>query len=286
MNMQKWVKAVNTLGITAAVIMIYWVFAFLLVQVFGLKIFQQRITDMFGLSIIGILAVMAAALMLNIMLNLTRIAERGGTTEPTAGSKKTVWLFALSFPVLAALLFGGNHLSTLKKRDKMLADAAYIVQNQPPVSSYRFDYAHLQTLFRYLEQAGENVNAEGSGIRVVWVAPDTLNGRPVYLAIREPSDWDTDAVFVGEVGDSFTVMAPARKNKRNTVAKSDYRHHFSSEEQQYLNKVFAENGRDIRFNGYNGDYELFYPYQRNGKTIGVLWFTDSDRYGKLGSHSK
>ena len=284
MNMQKWVKAVNTLGITAAIIMIYWVFVFLLVEVFGLKIFQQRITDMFGFSIIGILAVMAAALMLNIMLNLTRIAERGGAAEPVASNKKSVWLFALSFPVLAALLFGGNHLSTLKKRDRLLTDAAYIVKNQQPVSGYRFDFAHLQTLLRYLKQAEDKVS--DADIHVAWIAPDTINGHPVYLTIVKRSYWDTDAVFSRAAADSFQVVLSNEEKTKHTVEKSDYHRRFPEKEQQYLDKVFAENGRDIRFNSRNGNYELFYPYQINGKTIGVLWFTDSDYYGKLGFTSK
>ena len=76
MNAKKLVKATNIIGMTAVVLLVYWVFVLILTSVFGLRIFREHITEIFAMSILGILAVMAGALMLNIMLNLTRIAER------------------------------------------------------------------------------------------------------------------------------------------------------------------------------------------------------------------
>ncbi|MGN7046385.1 peptidase, partial [Neisseria sp. P0001.S010] len=67
------------------------------------------------MSILGIFAVMAGALILNIMLNLTRIAERG-QEEESKGGRKILFLLLAVFPVLATLLFGGNYLTVQKKR--------------------------------------------------------------------------------------------------------------------------------------------------------------------------
>ena len=53
-------------------------------------------------------------------------------------------------------------------------------------------------------------------------------------------------------------------------------------EKEYLNQVFQHNSKHIRFEAENGSYELFYPYQYKNKTI-VLYFTDRQSYGKLGS---
>lgn len=97
MNMKKLVKLSNIIGIVSVLLLVYWVFAFILAQVFGLKVFREHITEMFAMSVLGIIALMAGALMLNIMLNLTRIAERNQETA-VAGGKKTAWLLLALFP--------------------------------------------------------------------------------------------------------------------------------------------------------------------------------------------
>ena len=85
MNAKKLVKATNIIGMVAVTLLVYWVFALILIQVFGLKVFREHITEIFLMSILGILAVMGGTLMLNIMLNLTRIAERGQEEEVRGG---------------------------------------------------------------------------------------------------------------------------------------------------------------------------------------------------------
>lgn len=64
--------------------------------------------------------------------------------------------------------------------------------------------------------------------------------------------------------------------------KIDFIKQTTQEEREYLNKVFKENYNKVKFSARNGRYELFYPYQKNGKRI-VLYFSDSQRYGKIGS---
>lgn len=76
MNAKKLVKATNIVGMVAVVLLVYWVFVLILSNVFGLKVFREYITEIFLMSILGIFAVMAGALILNIMLNLTRIAGK------------------------------------------------------------------------------------------------------------------------------------------------------------------------------------------------------------------
>ena len=76
MNKRTWVRTSNVIGIIAIVALIYWVFTFIAIQVFGLRVFKENLTEIFSMSILGILALMSGALMLNIMFNLTRIAER------------------------------------------------------------------------------------------------------------------------------------------------------------------------------------------------------------------
>lgn len=75
MNPKTLVKWSNRIGIFAIIALIYWVFVFIIIQVFGLRIFRHNLSEIFIFSVLGILAVMAGCLMLNIMLNLTQIAK-------------------------------------------------------------------------------------------------------------------------------------------------------------------------------------------------------------------
>lgn len=129
-DIRKLVKVSNIIGIISIVLLVYWVFAFMLIEVFGLKVFRENISQTFAMSILGIVALMAGALMLNIMLNLTRIAERGHDTVVKSGRKTIVLLLAL-FPLLAVLLFGDDWLSTRKKQQMLEQVAQQLVQQHP-----------------------------------------------------------------------------------------------------------------------------------------------------------
>ena len=142
MNPKQLVKLTNIVGIVSFILLIYWIFVFILVQVFNLKIFRQHLSEIFVLSITGIIALMAGALMLNIMFNLTRIAERGSETDSPKKGKKIILLMIFMFPVLAGVLFAGNHLS-LQRREQALQQAgqALVQQNVRGIQAaaqYRF----------------------------------------------------------------------------------------------------------------------------------------------------
>lgn len=76
MTSKKIVKLSNILCIISVIALCYWVFMFIVMNVFGLKVFRENLTETFYLSILGILALMFGALITNIMFNLTRIAEK------------------------------------------------------------------------------------------------------------------------------------------------------------------------------------------------------------------
>src|SRR5688572_19263516 len=115
MNNKTLVKISNIIGIASILLLVYWVFIFISITVFGLKVFRENLTESFYLSIVGILALMFGALIINIMFNLTRIAEnhnQNNNQESKQASKKLGVLFILSFPVIFVLLFGGDYLSS------------------------------------------------------------------------------------------------------------------------------------------------------------------------------
>jgi len=76
MNLKTLVKLSNVVAAISIVLLIYWVFVFISVEVFGLKIFRENISQTFGMSVLGILALMGGSLMINVMFNLTRIAQK------------------------------------------------------------------------------------------------------------------------------------------------------------------------------------------------------------------
>ena len=45
MNPKKLVKISNTIGAISIVLLIYWVFVFITIEVFGLKVFKENITQ-------------------------------------------------------------------------------------------------------------------------------------------------------------------------------------------------------------------------------------------------
>ncbi|WP_029410187.1 hypothetical protein [Treponema pedis] len=87
MTAKRIVKLSNVLCIISVIALCYWVFTFIVMNVFGLKVFRENLTETFYLSILGILALMFGALITNVMFNLTRIAEKHN--NDTADSKQT-----------------------------------------------------------------------------------------------------------------------------------------------------------------------------------------------------
>jgi uncharacterized membrane protein len=43
------------------VLLVYWIFAFVSIQVFGFKVFRENLTQIFAMSILGIFAVLGVA---------------------------------------------------------------------------------------------------------------------------------------------------------------------------------------------------------------------------------
>ena len=284
--MKKLVKATNIVGIAAVILLVYWVFALILTNVFGLKVFRQYVSEMFMLSIFGIFAVMAGALMLNIMLNLTLIAERGRETERKY-DRKTVYLLLAVFPLLATLLFGGNYLTVQKKREILIRSAERIVRDSPAqmdaLADYRFDLAYIKKAQEILELMSKDDSAFQYAEIIV---PDNIGGKAVYLQFsarqRRDEPFDTalpDNSRAEADGDGFVII---RNGEKKEVRKTEYLYAPDLRERDYLQKAFAGQTHEIRYEHKDGNYRLCRPYSKNGKTA-VLCVYDYQPYGKIGS---
>ncbi|MCL5078562.1 peptidase [Neisseria perflava] len=284
MNAKKLVKATNIVGMVAVVLLVYWVFVLILSNVFGLKVFREYITEIFLMSILGIFAVMAGALILNIMLNLTRIAERG-QEEESKGGRKTLYLLLAVFPVLAALLFGGNYLTVQKKRQILTQSLERIVKDNPSqinaLADYRFDFAYIKKAALILELMSKEDSAFKAATVIV---PDTIGNKQVYLAFSADSQLsgiDEQAPNAQGVGDNNGFVVTRNGNKE-TISKTQYLYAPNLSEREYLKRIFVGQTNEIRYEVKDGNYSLCHPYRQNGKTI-VLCFSDYQQYGKIGS---
>lgn len=294
MNAKKLVKATNIIGMVAVTLLVYWVFALILIQVFGLKVFREHITEIFLMSILGILAVMGGTLMLNIMLNLTRIAERG-QEEEVRGGRKTVYLLLAVFPILAALLFGGNYLTIQQKRDILTQSSERIVKDNPAqidaLTDYRFDLAYIKKSSEILDLMAKDDLSFKSAMIIV---QDKIDNKPVYLAFSADSRLNVGGEAVPAASQNEAVPAANqnvegndnfvmdRNGEKVMVKKMDYVYSPNLKEREYLQKVFAGQTQEMRYEAEDGHYSLCHPYRKNGKTI-VLCFSDYQEYGKIGS---
>lgn len=265
MNPRNLVKLSNIVGTVAIVLLLYWVFIFVTTEVFGLKVFRENMTETFYMSVFGILALMFGALILNLMYNLTRIAEKhnadAALISNTSG-KPLKWLLILSFPIIAALLFGGDYLTAQKKERLLISSARSIIDSNAAKSEKLANYTFTEEWLRETDNILEQFSKTDKNFPSVSVITrDTMADSKVLLA--------------------FNSFYKAEKDT-TPIRKKDYLLQTTKPEREYLNKVFDENYTEIRFSAHDGNYQLFYPYIKNGKKI-VLYFSDYQRYGKIGS---
>ncbi len=265
MSNKSLVKLSNTIGLIAIILLVYWVFTFISISVFGLKVFRENITQTFYLSIMGILALMFGALITNIMFNLTRIAEKHNhdNLHPSRQlSQKTALLFGLSFPLLFGLLLGGDYLTSQKKEKMLISSARSIIEENPAQAkklvNYTFDEKWIMETVDILDLFSKT---DKHFPYVSVIVSDTLDRSQVFLGFRD---------YHKNRGDS---LQPVKKAFIQPTTR---------EEREYLKKVLLESQDEVRFNARNGQYELFYPCSGNGKKV-VLYFSEYQQYGKFGS---
>lgn len=283
------VKISNIIGLTSILLLIYWVFTFSLINIFGLKIFRQHLTESFFMSILGILALMAGALMLNIMLNLTRIAERGSEPLINKTPKKTIFTCLIIFPIIACILFGGNYLTTQKKQDILVQSAENMIRSEKnrfqQLVNYQFDEPYIMKTTQDLDFLAV-LDSAFTDVQVI--VPDTIQGNQVYLNFsrypRTLSDSESDdpVVIATQAANEVNMNAPSKEKQKISLDKKKYVKQLSLAEKEYLKSVFEQKNKAIKFEAEDGYYQLYYPYTDKGKTI-VLYFSDRQRYGKLGS---
>jgi hypothetical protein len=265
MNNQSLVRLSNIIGIISIILLVYWVFVFISITVFGLKVFQENITQTFYLSVVGILALMFGSLIINVMFNLTRIADKHNLDElkPSRKISKNLGLgFGLSFPLVFVLLYGGDYLTSKKKEKMLISSAKSIIEQNMEKSDKLLNYSFDETWIIETDDILDIYSKTDKHFPYVSVIViDSIDQSQYFLGFRD---------YYGKLNDTIQPI------------KKDFMRQTTKEEREYLDNVFYRNNDKIRFSASDGRYELFYPYIKEGKKI-VLYFSDFQSYGKIGS---
>ena len=264
MNLKTLVKISNVVATLSILLLVYWVFVFVTVEVFGLKVFRENMSQTFAMSILGILALMGGSLMINIMFNLTRIAQKHNNDailDDEKYSKKIGVGLLMLFPLLFGLLFAGDYL-TSRKKEVVLTNAAKSVlelnsEKSKNLAAYRFTEDWLIETDDTLSLMSET---DSSFPSVFVIVKDSIDGSRVFLLFRD-----------------YRKVADGEER-----SKKDYIFSTSKEERDYLDSVFDNGHTEKKFSAHDGSYKLFYPFFDGNRRI-VLYFTDFQNYGKIGS---
>lgn len=265
MNSKKLVTLSNYIGIIAILALIYWVFIFTSITVLDLKVLRARMTETFLLSIFGILALMAGALMVNIMFNLTRIAEKHNTDtqQTTKSSKKWIWLLVLSFPIILSLLLTGHHLSINKRKEILINAAESVINNHPQYTQQLANYSFDENWIKSTKKILQTLSKTNTQLpNMIVITKDQLDGQTTYL--------------------EFTSYNFHESKEQQEPEKINFLLSTTQQQREYLDKVFNGQTKDVLYERKHSNYKLFYPYQHNGKTV-IFLFTDYYSYGKIGS---
>lgn len=269
MNRDRIIHATTIVSMGSMALLLYWVFAFSCVAIFGLKVFRENISQAFGLSILGILALLAGSLIVNMIFNLSKIADSlstpakgadGSTTRGFPSNAQVLIMIAL-FPIIAGGLFLGDRLTT-RNREKYLTEAAEaLIRDNPKEIAALASYSFSK---QYIDKTGQILavlsRTRESAPRVQVIIQDTSESTPLILAFGAHESW--------------------RDNKN--PKRSDFIYSSSTEELEYLRSVFSGGGRKHRFSASDGTYELYFPVTEGGRTA-VMYFSDRKEYGKIGS---
>jgi hypothetical protein len=267
MNHDFLIKTTNKVALYATIALFFWVFIFLTVTIFDLKIFRQYITETFFLSVLGIFSILGGALVLNVMSNLSNISsainDRRDVALPAAKpiNKKIFIALGLSLPLIVGALFIGNSMSANKKKSLLVESAQLLIsQNQAELA----ELANYQFTPEYVDRAAKIISVikriDKNFPEVILVLPDNIDKKKVFLS------------FGGNV----------YYDDKKKIDKSQFIFSATQDERAYLDKVFSGEDMGYRFNNDKGNYQLYFPASVNGKKI-MLYFSDFQRYGKFGS---
>jgi len=255
MNNKKMVKISNIIVLICMFLFIYWLFVLIAGEIFDLNVFGITFIDEVSiLALFGILGLMFGALVMNIVFNLTRIAENHSDNERDSNFNYKILLiiFFSSFPLMFGGLILENFLTNVKKEKVLVSSAKSIVNESYQIEkllNYKFDES-------WIEETAEIISIYSKIYkdfrRVSVIILDEINGDKVFLEFTDRTRFNT-------------------RDEDWRLNKYTYIREVTEDERIYLNEVFLQNEENIKFTSNNMGYGLFQPYRKDEKTI-VFYF--------------
>lgn len=263
MDTMKIIRITNKVALYSVGLLAYWVFIFVCITIFDFKIFRENITQAFYLSIIGVFAILGGAIVLNIMLNLTKIANHVNGQDDNLSTKnigRKKWIALASFPIIFALLFLGDYSSSLKKKNVLIGSGESLIAEQMDSIEAMADYEFSDN---YVNRTSSSLKllskVDESFPEITLILRDQIEGKPVLLGFTQR--------YYSENMD---------------FQKVDFIFSTSKEERAYLKSVIDGKVSDYKFSANDGNYELYFPIKTQKRVI-VMYLSDRQRYGKIGS---
>jgi hypothetical protein len=256
------VRLSNKIAFITVIGMMYWVFIYLCISVFDLKVFRHNMTEMFFMSIFGIFSVLFGVIIINIMFNLTAIAE-GRKLDQASSPRMRIWLllFVASLMLIFALLYLGDQATSHKRKEYLVSAASDLVSEQHDallrISDYRFTKEYITATVQDINLLSK---VDESFPQITVIQQDTIKNKTYLLGFNTYNYIDADQL----------------------PEKSQFILGTSSDERKYLSSVFNNKVRDYLFSSNNGVYEIYFPVETE-KGLLVLHLTQHARYGKFGS---
>lgn len=242
------IQLTNRIALITVALLFYWVFIFICSTVFDFKVLRENMSEAFSSSILGIIAILIGAIVLNIMFNLTAIAERKTPHDLAISARKR------------NMYFGG--LSTAqKKKEQLVGSATALIKEQDEIINQLGDYSFSR---EYINQTSQSLKVlsrvEEKFPKITIIKEDEMNDKPMLLGFAR-----------------HDYLSSKKK-----PLKADYILSTSSEEREYLYAVFDGKENDYRFSSNDGQYEIYFPVTTKKGKI-VIHMSQYSRYGKLGS---
>jgi hypothetical protein len=265
MNSKSFVKLTNVIGIITIILLVYLVFVFISAEMFGFKVFSENLAGNFYMYIVGLLSLMVGTLIINVMFNLTRIAEKHNLDtfkEQKSLSKYLKWVFFASFPIILGLLYFSNYLSVKNRETQIVQSVQSLIQynseKTDQLSNYTFDKRWINETKRNLELLSKT---DKNFANITLIVKDSIDNSSLFLGFKATTNVD---------------------NNPNKLFKENYIVETSKDEREYLERVFNKNINEHFYKNIDGNYELFYPLIMDNRKV-VLYFSNYQNISKVGS---
>ena len=255
-------KITNRTALVTVTLLVYWVFIFISCTVFDFTIFKEGLTTAFGMSVLGIFAVLTGAIVLNIMYNLTALAEARQPLAATTTSRRP-WgkLFCGSLLLILALLWAGDWANGRQREQQLIAAAELLVEQQQEVVARIADYEFSAA---YINRTGQDLtllgNIDTSFPNITAITLDEIDGQPMLMGFGSSAATTDDKI----------------------PHKVDYIHSTAADERAYLLQALAGKERGSRFFYDGRSYRLLFPVATANGVL-ILQLSDYDRYGSFSS---